>query len=491
MIPSKYQSTIYNAINTTKNNIIIQARAGSGKTTTLIECMKLLSGKSIFLAFNKSIATELSKRVPDHVECSTLHSAGLRILKQHLSNGLVIDTEKVTKIFEDFDKLKIYETDSATTKVLKYELRKDFKHLISLMKNLEVVIEDVNNIQQIADIFGINIDVDQDYKLIKSVFEKSRNNLNCVDFDDMIYLPNYLNLHTKYPYDNVLVDECQDLNVNQINLIFKLIKKSSRILTVGDPFQSIYRFRGADKEALNIVKKLTNATEYLLPISYRCPIDHIGLIKYIVNDIEPRDNAPNGIIENIKYEEFFDKIPKEKNPMIICRINSYMVPLALKMIAKGYPAKILGRDIGNSLISIVKKLKSKDMIDFYQKIDLWKLNEINKLNLRKIKPPQSAYDNIADKYDTLIIIANESKEVLEIINKLESIFSDNADNCFKFSTVHKCKGMEADTVVILAPHLLPFYRKNQTEDEKIQELNIKYVAYTRSKNKLIIVHDNE
>ena len=69
MEPSKYQKAIYKWIQKNKGNVIIQAVAGSGKTTTIIEASKLLpTDKScIFLAFNKAIANELKTRLPSNV----------------------------------------------------------------------------------------------------------------------------------------------------------------------------------------------------------------------------------------------------------------------------------------------------------------------------------------------------------------------------------------------------------------------------------------
>ena len=60
------------------------------------------------------------------------------------------------------------------------------------------------------------------------------------------------------------------------------------------------------------------------------------------------------------------------------------------------------------------------------------------------------YDLIDDKYQTLNCIADQCKSVDEIINKLTNLFTDDTTNSFTFSTVHKAKGLENDTVYILA-----------------------------------------
>ena len=55
------------------------------------------------------------------------------------------------------------------------------------------------------------------------------------------------------------------------------------------------------------------------------------------------------------------------------------------------------------------------------------------------------------------------------------------------STVHKAKGLEADNVYIICPDSLPMKFENQQEWEYAQEMNLKYVAVTRAKKKLVFV----
>src|SRR5690606_35186416 len=104
-----------------------------------------------------------------------------------------------------------------------------------------------------------------------------------VDFDDMIWFPFVYRLNVG-KYDVVFVDETQDLNAAQIAMVYSAIKIDGRIIAVGDPFQSIYQFRGADSEAIpNIIKKLSAKT-LPLSITYRCPKKVVALAKEIVPD---------------------------------------------------------------------------------------------------------------------------------------------------------------------------------------------------------------
>ena len=102
--PSVYQQGIYDFITTGQGNAVVSAVAGSGKTTTLINALNLIPSELnvLFLAFNKSIAQELSERVPKgktNIEVRTLHAYGyFSLTKSHKSE---IDNNKYRKLLKD------------------------------------------------------------------------------------------------------------------------------------------------------------------------------------------------------------------------------------------------------------------------------------------------------------------------------------------------------------------------------------------------------
>ena len=80
--PSKYQKAVFTYIQKGKGNAVIEAVAGSGKSTTLVQAINLIndSKKVLFLAFNVDIVAELKKKIGprNNVEISTLHSLGCK-----------------------------------------------------------------------------------------------------------------------------------------------------------------------------------------------------------------------------------------------------------------------------------------------------------------------------------------------------------------------------------------------------------------------------
>jgi superfamily II DNA or RNA helicase len=75
---SHYQTAIFDDVAQGRGNTVVLARAGTGKTTTILEALKHVpeGATALMVAFNKAIATEMKDRAPGNVDVSTLHSYG-------------------------------------------------------------------------------------------------------------------------------------------------------------------------------------------------------------------------------------------------------------------------------------------------------------------------------------------------------------------------------------------------------------------------------
>ena len=96
--PSPYQEKIFDFIVHGNGNAVISAKAGSGKTSTCVTAIKLIKPKNkvMFLAFNKSIAEELSQKLKDYpnVEVRTSHSLGFAIIRKNVEGEVELDEFK-------------------------------------------------------------------------------------------------------------------------------------------------------------------------------------------------------------------------------------------------------------------------------------------------------------------------------------------------------------------------------------------------------------
>ena len=100
IVGTEEQEAIWNEMKTGDSHMMVYAGAGTGKTFTIVEGAKHVSGKKGFLAFNKSIATELGKKLPLDCEAMTFHSLGLASIKMH-NRGARVDNKKVYGIIND------------------------------------------------------------------------------------------------------------------------------------------------------------------------------------------------------------------------------------------------------------------------------------------------------------------------------------------------------------------------------------------------------
>lgn len=472
--PSHYQLAVFDHIVKEQVHLVVEAVAGSGKTWTVVEVLKLFprDAKIIYMAFNRHIVKELSKRVPRGARIGTYHSVGFKACRD-VWGDIELVPDKVYHILEKRYQKDIYGAIFAPA-----------RQIVSLMK-ANLYDPDQEHFDYLTDRYGIELNGDRDliYEAVVHVMARSMEMTTIIDYDDMVWLPVVHGLNIE-KYDVVLVDEAQDTNRNQIELAKMMIKEGGKIVAVGDRHQSLYGFRGADVDAIpNLISEL-NADTLPLSITYRCP-------KAIVEEVNRRfphipfeaaEWADEGSIEALSYEMamtmYHDK------DMVLCRTNAPMVKPVFSLIRMGVKATIRGTDIGKGLVNLIEKMKADDVSDLILKLEDYKRKEVEKL-MKAEKSSQAA--SVKDKVDTLVAISDGCYSIYEITDKIMSVFSDKVEGVV-FSTVHRAKGLEADRVFILRPDLLPHPMARQ-EWELEQEENIEYVAVTRTLRELYWVHE--
>jgi ATP-dependent DNA helicase UvrD/PcrA len=487
--PSKYQTAIFQ--HTQKmfsgqldRNLAVVARAGTGKTTTIVKALDYVPAglNSVFCAFNKSIQLELATRLPKHIESRTFHSLGFANLKQ-VNPKMAVDTWKAHDIFEHL----IPKPDKYSPQDEKQqwkEFQSNFIKAFGFARNNLINFNDEAEVWELMEALDLDGFEPRIATILPEAHQLDMNNTDEVDFDDMISLPLYLHLPLRQ-FHFLAGDEVQDLNNAQIELTLQSIQKGL-FAGIGDPKQGIYQFRGADEYAMDKLIEATNAEVLPLPITYRCPLLVVKLANILVPDLEPREGAPDGIVEEIT-EMKMHQIA-QPGDMILCRINAPLAEMAFSFIRRGVKATIMGRDVGKQLASIAQKAIShaQKMPDVYAWLFDQRQKEVEKVrNNPYNRSPQAKIARINDKYDTLTAIADNCTSPYEFPGKTQNLFDDKADGIV-LSTVHKAKGMEAHRVFILRPDLLP-HPLAKSEAALQQERNLTYVAVTRSKSELYFV----
>lgn len=496
-VPSKYQQGIFDFIQHGNGNAVINALAGSGKTSTIVNAVKLIPStcNALFIAFNKEIVKELEKKLAGvkNVQVKTLHSLGLLMIRRNLGTNIEIDECKYrTFIKKNIKQLSSADFDKMTTKLMQ-QYTDNVIQLCDLGRyNLAQCEKDLLQVSARHDIPII----DDECNAVLNVMKWGRENTTSIDFTDMVWLPYELTLNPiGLQYDYIFIDECQDLNAAQRELFLRCFRRGTRFIAVGDKKQAIYSFAGADAESFAKLQNLPNTTTLPLPISYRCPKKVVNLANQFVDTMECREGAPDGeIVHNVSIKDIHD------GDMVLCRTKMPLIKLYMRYLRMGVKSYVRGQDIGLNLLRMVDKTEQivlnvslqKDGVFARLYDDLFE--ERNRLMIKRGMDLEDATlsNQIMNKYDSikaLEILAEGLTSARDLHDRIENVFAESADGVC-LSTIHKAKGLEANNVYILCKTLMP--SRLATQDwEKEQEQNLMYVAYTRAKYKLGFVSETE
>lgn len=461
---SPFQSDIFDAARGV-DNILIQAVAGSGKTTTIIKAMFYASGRSLFLAFNKAIAMDIASRLTAG-EAKTLNALGHRMWMQNLPSS-TLEARKIPLILES-----LCGKGSPILKDFGYAISR----IIGIAKNSAFGIEGLHylssiDFEELFDAYDFNIPLDSlnsVAQLALQAFVRSVEDTETFDFDDQLYGPVFFDWSPPR-YDNVFVDESQDLSPIQ-HLLLRLLH--ARVIAVGDRHQAIYGFRGALTDSMDKLKLSFQMIELPLSISYRCAGSIIDEAKFYCPSIQAREGAPIGRVS------FTDQDPQIfPSSLIVCRNNAPLFKAILRHVREKSPCRVLSNFI-EGLQSFVRHFKTSDSTQLRSKLDSWYIRE------REAAAEKGSLGKIAgleDKYETLKLFTNQYKKTDEILNVIKQLGFGTAGPTF--ATIHKAKGLEHESVHILRPDLIPA-KYALTPEAKQQESNLMYVAITRAKNEL-------
>lgn len=483
---SEYQMNVFDAVAEGKTNIAVSAVAGSGKTTTIVEAAKRVpkDKQVLFLAFNKIIANELSERLADesNVTCSTLHAHGLKALKSfkvqvdkfaapNFGNTCLMESE-------------VLSIDSETQYILPFK-----KNCIKLYDMARINLVHSGEVQVLYNLCATyNIEpIADEIKVINTLLATAYDIKKKIDFTDMLTLPLQDGVKRFIPkYDIIFIDECQDLSKAQRELMLASLKPDGKFIAVGDRNQAINGFAGASCDSFDLLANIDNTVELPLSVNYRCGKDIIKLAKNIVPQITAFDGNEKGVVE-----EVMDMKKVQAGDMVLCRKTAPLVSLCLKLLANGRKAFVKGSDIGEGLLNLVTKMKAKNINFLFQKLDKEKEVLLKKLQVRYKDSADScpSFVSFCDKVQCIEAIAETCTSLAQLKEKIKDLFADkDIKRYIQLSTVHKSKGLEADSVFIILPDCLPMTWKNQQQWELEQELNLKYVAITRAKKNLYIVN---
>lgn len=451
--------------------LLILAGAGSGKTKTLVYRMAYMiengiSARNILaITFTNKAAKEMKNRTvallkkscTPHI--STFHSFAVSVLRQtctelgYQKGFQIYDEEESKKLLKETIK-NIAEQNIIidNTKVTDIEPEQYISYFSFAKDNLLYPGELSQNFED------INPMVDHVYL----EYQKNLLTNNAMDFDDLIFncvrifqKPHFLNgFQSIYKY--IMVDEYQDTSHAQFEMIRLLAEKYKNICVVGDDYQSIYKFRGADiTNILNFQNQYPEALSVTLGINYRSTEDivdgaaaviahntkqlHKDLVSFrgIGNKItiseyqDPRDESFN-CVQHIMDE--VEKGKKYSDFTFLYRQNAMSRAIEERLLKENIPYRIFGG------LCFYQRAEVKDIMAYLKVIYLAVPDNISveriintpkrgigKTTVDKLR--HTAHDNKTDMMSAARLSTNANvKSFVELIDSLKEFADTHTPN---------------------------------------------------------------
>lgn len=463
MNPTLEQSAILDFIATSKSNLMIRARAGCGKSSTLKLIDAKLSGPALMICFNKSIADEATKsgEFRSTTLIKTMNSIGHKIWADSCASKLVLSKTKILDIYRDL----VADAD-----------RSERTHLWSLWDNVSNAVNMARAVgyipsnhakasNRLIDWHGLERYLDEtpmaevhalaDKVLLTCIAQSYK---GIIDYNDQCYMPALFSaVFPRFP--NVLIDEYQDLSPINLALVAKLCK-SSRQIGVGDEAQAIYGFRGADEEAMPKAVEKFGMSVLPLSLSFRCPEVITSNVHWHVPDI--RSFTSGGVVEST------ENFSIQPGTAVICRYNAPLIALAMECLTNGQKVDVGGIDIGARVIKLLAKLGSGTMTQHQTLTAIadWQAE-------RESLDSKSA----ADMAECMRVFVRHGKTLSGAIAYAEHIFKSSSGE-IQFLSGHRAKGLEFNHV---------YHLNSSSIRPGGQEQNIHYVIDTRPRQRLTYI----
>lgn len=498
-VPSKEQEDIFDALQHGIGNIIVNAVAGSGKSTVIKGCALLVpeNKRFIVLSHNKDVADKMRFSLLSagmdrkRFEVRTFHSLGYKILRDcgiaDIDNDGIVDDNKYMAYIGNLSR-------AADGHRLTLKEKVALKSTVDFARqNLSQDEYDIHNVIEKYDIIPFS----SIEETALSVMEWGKNavrDLGLCDYLDMLWYP-YEGIDTLPRYfqlDYIFVDEAQDASPAQQAMVKRLMGRSTRLIVMGDRYQAINTWCGSDERAMDNFKKLgARWTELPLSTNYRCgkailsnAMKTIEKYKFDIV-LNPHDNASDGeIIRNAHVEQI------RENDMVLCRHTYPLFQLYARLTEMGIRAEIRGENIAQKILTILSCSENDNLEDIIKETAAMGLDGTEPEDDDDIRGNTVMCYEMCQIFKILSMSCNTRDDAKRYIEK--AFITRNQSGVVSLSTMHKAKGLEANNVFIAYPELLPSPMCQDEDGWQMEmEKNLEYVALTRAKNKLFFLDSNE
>jgi len=491
------QLAVLRELVTNSHHIMVRARAGTGKTTLINEC----------IAWLVLLARARGAMAPTYSALS-YHQLGIEFMRDNGIEGrdigrlIELGKSNAGGIWAMLDAMGVRANtnDDQLTKGRMRKMRVNLRRLLGYCKN-EWRTPTEENVKALCDRYDVTLDngtlgITCDY--LDALLRMSLDLRTWgIGFDDQLWWQAETRAELSTAPSLVFVDEYQDTNQPQAEMVRKLVLAGARVVVVGDERQAIFGFRGAETRAMDNGEVLLRGTDdrglTVLPLTQtrRCSELVVRLTQAIVPDFECLPGTAKGALGTVDDGQLVGWL--KPGDVVLCRNNADLVALAYRLLSKSIPCMIKGRDIGDKLCDLVDEVNGKDWAGDASSFGL----SLRDWYMAKRKPLLMEGDDaerrlaaLQDQYDCLNILAMEGMDAGKIKNTIRFVFGDGARNGkVTLSTGHKFKGLEVETVdnrlVLLRPDRLGMAGRNA--EDTMQESNVLNVMLTRAKGGLYFV----
>ena len=543
--PSTYQQNILDFfLNNPQSNMLVNALAGSGKSTTACMLSEHSKTSDLYIAFNASVVEEFKKKIKNpKTKVMTMHSLAYSIMLYNVEQESKDSGEKPKGFGSQRSKRTVSLDNFKPHKILDEEITKRYGRYIEFAKRVflkdnyvnlynlcRLTLTDMSSNKDVSRLIDDHVlflyygdegysapDISEITSTLKILDTKSRQQFETqgvIDFTDMLWITfnklKYDNWEVPYwaLYTNIYCDEVQDFSNIQLNFLKFIKRTKGRYVFIGDFHQAIYNFAGANAQAFNQIPKMFAPVKtFDLPICYRCAKSHLSRVnrEYGI-PILPCDDAPMGFVKTIDKSKISEYA--KAGDMVISRKNKWIAEVVLDLARNGTPIFIedkemvgaIKRQILSSKCTSVGTLEKflQKVISNYNK----KLFEIVSKNVREGGHEEERLEAVAEtnsKIDNTSFLLEILEGYLENHASSDSVskFSNFIDkllnttpspNCVRLCSIHKAKGLEATNVFVLNEAKINYDFRNSKE-QNIQEKNLSYIATTRAKEGLYLVKE--
>lgn len=478
------------AIIATNADIAINAVAGSGKTTTIIEyaAARPPDSKILYIAFNRSVKLEAIRRFKEkgllNVRVETAHSLAYSFIIRDANYRVKRQGYKIAEIVETLN------LPNDGSKHTEYIIANHINKFITYFCNSEKEkVTDLNYLDTITEPQA-KMFVGSFYKHIESWTRKMLSMMDKgeIEITHDFYLKKFQLSNPHLEYDYILFDEGQDASVSMLDVFLK--QKSIRVI-VGDTHQQIYGWR----HAVNSMAK-TDFPTLDLSVSFRFHQDIANLATSILEW-----KAHLGRHKTVSITGSGSSTGNQTKATI-ARTNVGLLVSAITFITDNRQAKHIYFE-GN----INSYTYAEDGASLYDVLNLSKgrHDRIRDKLIQSMKDIRELEDYVKSTEDIqlgmMIEIVNEyGDEIHELLKTLKRMHTGDEERDkaeMIFSTVHRAKGMEYDIVHLVGDFMTESMLKKTIEEAKREklplnirklneEINLIYVAITRTKHQVHI-----